>query len=118
MARPMPVNGITVSNRIPADVSSVTCHDAWLCRNGTLGVLIICMTSVWLHMDSTNHPVWNIDANKSFPDASSAAYVPPQICGHMKKYKIRNVVMSNTELVGPIHSMNFSSEEAFQSRGF
>ena len=44
------------SARIPSEVSPVTCHEARLRRNGTLGVRSIWSTSVCVHSDSTNHP--------------------------------------------------------------
>ena len=57
---PKPVNGIIVNTAMPVKVKSVSGADARLWMNGILGVLIIWITSVWLHIDSTNQPAWNI----------------------------------------------------------
>ena len=43
-------------------VSNVTGAEARLWINGSFGVRIMWITSVWLHMDSTNHPAWNMAA--------------------------------------------------------
>ena len=60
MAAPKPVKGMIVSTAMPVNVSRVTEADARLCMKGILGVRIRCMTRVWLHMDSTNHPAWKM----------------------------------------------------------
>ena len=57
---PSGVNGMRVSDTIPASVRSVTGAEAWLWRNGSRGVRIMWITRVWLHMDSTNQPAWNM----------------------------------------------------------
>ena len=48
-------------NRNPmSSVRNVTGADARLWINGSFGVRIIWITNVWLHIDSTNQPAWNI----------------------------------------------------------
>ena len=53
---PSSVNGIIVIKIIPKKFSNVSCADARLCIKGNFIVRIICITSDWLHMDSTNQP--------------------------------------------------------------
>ena len=53
---------MTVSTAMPVKVSNVTGAEARLWINGSFGVRIMWITSVWLHMDSTNHPAWNMAA--------------------------------------------------------
>lgn len=54
------VNGMTVRIVIPVIVRNVTGADARLWINGSFGVRIMWITNVWLHIDSTNQPAWNI----------------------------------------------------------
>ena len=53
-------NGKAVTNRQAQVVIMVTGRDAQLFKKGSLGVLSIWMTSVWLHMDSMNQPLWKM----------------------------------------------------------
>lgn len=57
---PSGVKGMRVRAVMPASVTSVSGAEARLWIKGSLGVRIMWMTSVWLHMDSTNHPAWNM----------------------------------------------------------
>ena len=56
MAAPKAVYGMNVVRAIPAALARMTGIDALLSMKGTCGVRIICMMSVWLHMDSMNQP--------------------------------------------------------------
>ena len=56
IALPSKVNGIIVITMIPKKLSIVSGADALLCIKGNFIVRIICITSDWLHMDSTNQP--------------------------------------------------------------
>lgn len=55
-ALPSRVKGIMVITMIPKKLSNVSGVDARLCINGSFIVRIICITSDWLHIDSTNQP--------------------------------------------------------------
>ena len=61
-----------VSTVIPVMVSSVSGAEALLWIKGSLGVRIMWITRVWLHMDSTNQPAWNIPMYFACIMASSA----------------------------------------------
>ena len=57
---------------IPVMVSRVSGAEALLWIKGSLGVRIMWMTRVWLHMDSTNQPAWNMPMYFACITASSA----------------------------------------------
>ena len=82
---------MAVTKAIPAKESSATGTEARLCTKGSFSVRSMWMTSVWVHMDSTNHPVWN-RATYSAWAAGSVSWVyswPPVARGHTTKYSSR-----------------------------
>jgi hypothetical protein len=68
-ARPMDapklVKGMIVRAAIPVKVSTVSGKDARLCMKGIFGVRIIWITSVCVHIDSTNQPAWKTAINNA-----------------------------------------------------
>ena len=72
---------------MPAKVSSVTGAEARLCTKGSFGVRSMWMTSVWVHMDSTNQPVWNTEmySARAAGSVSRLNSTPPVNCGQMTK---------------------------------
>ena len=111
---PNAVNGIAVNKAIPANDISVSGSDARLWINGIFGVRSMCMTNVCVHMDSTNQPAWNTAINIACVEESVIWWYicPPVTAGQIMKYSNVYVVISNTELVGPIQSMNLLIEDA------
>ena len=104
---------------MPARVSPVRGADARLWSSGTRAVRTMWITRVWVHMDATNHPVWNRAAHASRA-AGSVSWVyslPPADAGQNTKYISRKTAMSNTELTGPFHSMNRRMPPASQRQG-
>jgi len=124
---PKPVKGIIVNAVIPVNVSRVSGADARLWINGSFGVRIMWITSVCDHIDSTNQPAWNIASyilNVSGAVLGSAAralnnipFAPGTNLGQITKYINRYVVMSNTELVGPIHIIKLPTDDGFHFLG-
>ena len=87
-----------------AVVSPSTGADAALCRNGILRVRIMCTTSVCVSRLSRNQPDWK--------NAWCAGLLAPNT-----NHSSAKVVMSNTELDGPIHSMKRPMSLASHLRG-
>ena len=102
-----------------ASVSAVTGAEARLCTKGSRAVRIMWMTSVWVHMEATNQPVWNRAMKASCASGASCAENsrPPVAAGQKTKYITRKVATSNTELTGPFHSMNRPTPRASQRQG-
>ena len=116
-ASPMGVNGMSTASAIPARPSAVSCQHAWLCNTGVRLVRMRCTTSVCVTIDSTNQPAWNVAANSSHPCAPSVPHAPPATAGHTRKNSSANVTTSNTELTGPMRSMNERMDAVSQRLG-
>ena len=113
------MKGSSVTTAMPSIVSSITGRDARLWMNGSFLVRIMCMTSVCVHMDSMNQPVWNSAANLSCIAGlvSCAKVMPPHAIGAITKYSSRYVAISKIELTGPIQSMKRLMPDASHVRG-
>ena len=113
-ASPTGVKGIHVAIPMPASDRSATGAEARLCTKGRWGVRIVWITSIWLHMDSTNHPAWKREAKSACPSCPAIREnsCPPVHAGQITKYSTAKVTMSNTELTGPFQSINRLIPEA------
>ena len=76
-----------------------------LSTNGTLSVLMMWMMKVCVHSDSRNQMVWKTGA--------AAIVVSPNT-----NHETANVMMSNTELIGPKSIMKLRIALMFHGRGF
>ncbi len=88
-----------------APVNASTGADAMLRRNGMRRVRIMCTIRVCESRPSMNQPDWNSDW--------CATSLAPNQC-HISQ----NVVMSNTELTGPIQTMKRPMSPASHLRGW
>ena len=104
---------------MPAAVRAVRAADARLSTKGVRAVRTMWMTSVWVHMDATNHPVWKraAQASRAAGSVSWLYSLPPAAAGQKTKYMARKTAMSNTELTGPFQSMKRRMPPASHRQG-
>ena len=81
--------------------------DARLPMNGTRSVRSMCSAVIWVHIDTTNHPVWNAATNsRRDPSPCSSGNLPPATAGQSRVSNTVKVTISNSELTGPKRLMN------------
>ena len=101
---PIKLNGIIIATMLnPIDVA-YTAFELLLSINGVFAVLITCNPTRFDTTPYENHIDWN--------SAASGVLNPNP------NHNIANTIKSNTELAGPIHSINLFMLFIFHLRGF